>query len=432
MNDVIDSIGRWGSRSGLSVLDQGFASGANFLAAVLLARWLSPAEYGAYAVAFSVFLLLFAAYNAAVLEPASVIGPDSFPGRQTEYVLSLICVHIGLTVFFSVLVFVAALLMCSSGSPLVPVLFCLGLSIPFMPALWLVRRVCYLETKPRYALRGSVAYAILLTIGLLSLRLLDWVSAGGALLMMAVANACVSLGYLRAWNKLGGFRNYQRLCPVLRAVIREHWRYGKWLLAGAVFTWIISSIYSPLLGVFSRMEDAGGFRAMENLFLPASQALTALAFLFVPWVSRQTSLRGSPYMVRATGRITVGLGAFAAVYVIAVVGCGRWLIPIIYGKDYYNAGVSLLPYLAVPVVIRAVCDVGLGTVIRVSRRPDILFLGALCAGTFTATVGTWLVYRMGMHGAAVARMTSALVFGAIVVVPAIRLLREQRTKERSV
>ena len=53
---------RWVTKGGLAIVDQGLISGSNFLIGILLARWLMPEAYGAFALAFSVFLLLSYVY----------------------------------------------------------------------------------------------------------------------------------------------------------------------------------------------------------------------------------------------------------------------------------------------------------------------------------------------------------------------------------
>ena len=58
------------------MLDQGLISGSNFVIGVLLARWLLPAQYGAYALAFSVFLLVSFLHQALLTEPQRVFGPS--------------------------------------------------------------------------------------------------------------------------------------------------------------------------------------------------------------------------------------------------------------------------------------------------------------------------------------------------------------------
>ena len=48
----------WGVGGSLAILDQGLIAASNFVMGVLLARWLEPAQYGSYGLAFSIFLLL--------------------------------------------------------------------------------------------------------------------------------------------------------------------------------------------------------------------------------------------------------------------------------------------------------------------------------------------------------------------------------------
>src|SRR3954451_1960960 len=66
---LASKAGRWASKGGLAILDQGLISGSNFLIGILLARWLIPAEYGAFSLAFSVFLLLSYVYQSLLSEP---------------------------------------------------------------------------------------------------------------------------------------------------------------------------------------------------------------------------------------------------------------------------------------------------------------------------------------------------------------------------
>src|ERR1019366_3825617 len=59
----------WAGKGSLALLDQGLISGSNFLIGILLARWLVPEQYGAFSLAFSVFLLLSYVYHSLLSEP---------------------------------------------------------------------------------------------------------------------------------------------------------------------------------------------------------------------------------------------------------------------------------------------------------------------------------------------------------------------------
>src|SRR5260370_35171127 len=48
----------WATKGALAIGDQTFFAGTHFLLNVVLARWLTPVEYGAFALTYSVFVLL--------------------------------------------------------------------------------------------------------------------------------------------------------------------------------------------------------------------------------------------------------------------------------------------------------------------------------------------------------------------------------------
>ncbi len=70
---------------GLAILGQGTFAGAHFLMNVLLARWLPPEQYGAFALAYSGFLLFLMLYGACIYEPLIVFGSGRYAGRFQEY-----------------------------------------------------------------------------------------------------------------------------------------------------------------------------------------------------------------------------------------------------------------------------------------------------------------------------------------------------------
>src|SRR5574337_1323441 len=92
----------WLSKVFLAVMDQGLISGSNFVMSILLARWLSAEQYGAYALAFSIFLLLSQFYVSLLLEPMAVFGGSTYRYRQQGYLGALLWIHLGtaLLVFF--------------------------------------------------------------------------------------------------------------------------------------------------------------------------------------------------------------------------------------------------------------------------------------------------------------------------------------------
>src|SRR5437762_1863039 len=81
--------GAWAGRLFLAVVDQGLISGANFAVGILLARWMMPAEDGAYALAVSVFVRVGGPGGLMVLRAgAGIAGPDA-PARDAELLVGV-------------------------------------------------------------------------------------------------------------------------------------------------------------------------------------------------------------------------------------------------------------------------------------------------------------------------------------------------------
>jgi len=77
---ALESVLPWVKKSGFAILDQALFSGANFLVNILLARWLPPEDYGAFAVALSIYYLLLNLHTAVLTEPMMVFGAGKYRG----------------------------------------------------------------------------------------------------------------------------------------------------------------------------------------------------------------------------------------------------------------------------------------------------------------------------------------------------------------
>ena len=150
---------RWAAKGGLAILDQGLFAGANFVVNILLARWLTPEDYGAFALAYSIFLL-FAAFHTAILtEPMMVFGAGRYAGKFDRYLGILLRGHFALMVPASLVLAGVALLLGRLYSPSVEHAF-LGLAVAagFILLLWLLRKVFHVTSQPGWAVLGSATY----------------------------------------------------------------------------------------------------------------------------------------------------------------------------------------------------------------------------------------------------------------------------------
>jgi len=83
----------WSGKVAAALADQGVVAGSGLIVNILLARWLAPAQYGVYTVAFSIFLFCTGFHNALVIEPMSVFGPSSYRSYLRAYLGKVVRLH---------------------------------------------------------------------------------------------------------------------------------------------------------------------------------------------------------------------------------------------------------------------------------------------------------------------------------------------------
>jgi len=396
----------WLTKGALAISDQAFFAGAHFLLNVLLARWVASAEYGSFALAYSVFVLVGSLHLAIFVEPMLVFGASRYRERFEEYLGILLRGQFFLTVPASVCMVVAALLIRrwssgSSGNALLAMAF----ATPSILLLWVVRRAFYVKLQPAWAMCGSVLYLVVLVAILAVLHVVNGLSAVSAFVVMSVGAMLVSSVLLPRlhpeWvSRSGGLK--------VRDVALAHWRYARWSVAAAGAGWIPMNIYYLMLPAWFGLEEAAGLRVLMNLVNPVQHFLMALGPLLLPALVRHRLLGGKRRMNRtmmaALCVFLVTLGLFSG---------GLWTFralafQLLYGGKYqdYSSGpllLLLLSLLASSVV--AVVATGLMAL----ERPDNNFWSYVASSVVTLAVGLPLAAIRGVQGAAEGLLLSGLV-----------------------
>ncbi|MCC7176732.1 MAG: hypothetical protein IT159_16170 [Bryobacterales bacterium] len=401
------TLKRWSAPVAFSVADQALASGAHFGVSLLLARWLSPAEYGVFALVYAVFLFGAGIHNAVILEPMGAIGPAHYADCLGTYLGAVLWLHAGTCLVISAPLLAGAAALAAWASPLWPPLLAMAVAAPGMLLFWLARRACYLGSRPERAMLASLCYALLLAAGTGWLWRTGRISAGGIFLLMSGAGLAVSVG---VGNRLS-VRPAKALRigdgAFLRQAAQRHWGYARWSLGTTMLYWLANSLYLPLVGGLAGLKAVAAYRATDNLLLPMSQALTGAGHLLLPRLSRRHALGGKAQLRAAAVKIGLAASSAAGLYVAGILAFGTGLMRLAYGSDAYSAYFCMAPYLGAAVIIRALGDTGLGMALRAAGRPEAGFW-ATCAGTaVTLTAGLAMVWRFGAAGAAAGWMTSS-------------------------
>lgn len=389
---------RWLNKGSLAILDQGLISGSNFVVSILLARWLTPALYGAYAVAFGVFVLLTLIYSALVLEPMSVFGGGAYRSNVGSYVRSLLGIHLVLGDAALLIVGAVAVLLRAWGiAPEVAgALWGVALSAPCILFLWVIRRALYLRMAPGKATIGAFLYCALILSGLWLLNHWLLLSPFTALLLMGFAALCAG-GLLVILLYADPLARNAGASPHFAEICKRHWTYGRWALLTSLVAWIPAYIFYPLVTRFSGLAASGDLRALNNFVSPLDQTFAALSLLFLPYAARVQAERGVKDF-RALARNLFLLSIFASVaYWLVIVNFHVSLFGMLYSGRYSEVA-YLLPAVAVGSILWTAAY-GPAIALRAMESPKSVFLAYLVTTVVCITVGALATRAYGLKGA---------------------------------
>lgn len=392
-------------KGSLAILDQAFVGGSNFLIGILLARWLSPEQYGSYALAFSIFLLLSLVQQSLILEPQSVLGPAEFVDNLRGYLGSLLWLQAGLALTIGLVLGASAWIGHELGwsSHLVGALAGVAIAAPCVLLFWLFRGACYVKMSPVAAVQGSSLYCALI-VGLLVLTSHRGLMSPFLAFVLMGLGALITSVFLSL--RLRPSMTLRTGRTELTTIGRAHWIYGRWALASSVVTWLPWNVYYSVLG-HSSLEQAGELRAIMNLFLPLGQTLTALSLLLHPMVAQRLRKQGRAAVLRQAPEIVCLYAIGSILYWAVVIPFRVPLFRILYRGQY--ADVSLfLPWVAFASIFWFAAFAPPIT-LRALQAPSMVLIIYGAASAVTLLIGIPAARAYGLRGVILGTSLSSIV-----------------------
>jgi O-antigen/teichoic acid export membrane protein len=399
---------QWLSHGFWAVTDQGLFALTNFTVSVLLARWLSQSDFGVFAVAFSVLLLMATVHSALLTDPMLVFGPSRYQDRTAAYVRRLTLLHFALTAAMGaiLLLVVGLLTLLEPHFTAMTALAVLAVAAPAILFLWLVRRACYMESYPRRAAAASLIYALLVPVGMLLLRQAGILTAASALLILGLGSVLAG-----SWAMLRLIRSTSEPMTLGSApdVIRTHWSYGTWALGIGLLSWVPPNAVLLTLPLWHSLGDAGILRVTTIIILPVLNVYAALLPLLMPALVR-ARLSGH---LRSTTRMAMVLYVGLSIgYAPVVLIFGSPIAELLFGSQYSIGGATLWLLAAIPFVT-AVSTVS-GAVLLALERPDRMLWAYVAATAVTLLIGLPLVFAYGVNGALASMLLSTATTAILV------------------
>lgn len=394
-------------KASLALLAQALISGSNFFLSILLARWLLPGQYGAYTLAFSIFLFASSCHNALLLEPMAVLGPASYGKSLPVYVGRLIRFHFGIALVLALFVGLGAIAVphLSGATSLPAALWGACLGIPFILLFLVLRQAAYVNLRPDLAARGAVTYAIVMVLILYVLRFTGWITPFSAFATQAIAGLVGGV-FLITWirSQLNLFSD----TISMRSIWRQHWKYGRWVVLTAFVYWLSGQAYYFIAAAVLKIEDVGTVSALQNFVAPLSQFVTALSLLLLPWASARFASRDRPSFQRAINRISLLFVCAGVAYLACISVFGKWLTLVLYHGKYIRS-TGLIPVLAFSGALIAASQ-GPAIGLRAMQAPSGVFVAYSAAAALSILAGFTFTLHWGLVGNVFGMAMSSLCF----------------------
>lgn len=408
----------WVGKGSLAITDQGLFAGSNFLLNVLLARWLEPAEYGAFALAFSIFMILRIFHSGVFTEPMMVFGPGKYRERFNEYLGILLRGHFALMLPVVALLAGAAFMFGWLYSPTVEQPFlALAIAGPFIILLAPLRRAFYVWLNPGWSALGGGVYLLILLASVVGLHVAGRLTPAMAFLAMGATSLIVCVLFLVLLRPTLATDS-----STIQAVATDHWRYGKWAAAAAVPDWVVNNIYFLVLPAWGGLAEAGALKALLNLAMPAVQSFGALGVLLLPTLVRNRDFGGTRAMNR-TMKLSLGLFLLGSTCYLAVLWGFRLQIFHLLYAGKYAAFASWPLLLAGLLPLAQSLTIVVAGALRALEQPDLVFWSFVGGSAAALVFGVQLARNFGVGGALVGLVVSYVLNGVLLFILYKRCLR---------
>lgn len=403
LNKTRDRSGFW------SLADQGVVSLGNFLTNIVLARNLSPKEYGTYAVLLGVLLVMYTVHGAFVSYPLTLQGAAESP----SVLRALTAFSLWLTGGIGLVLGAGLMIGCwvagreSIGPWAAAAIVC-----------WLwqetARRGLMTHMKFRESVWGdgisylgqAAAVFVLSRVGRLSIESAFAAIAATSLLATVLQVTQLDMRSLRL----------QRA----RAQLYSFWKLSRWMVFSS-FTGIFSGQFLPwALALLRGAPLAGAFQALSNVAGVANPIFNSVANLIVP-ASAKAAIEHGP---KAAFRKAVDYGVQGSLlivpFLVLVLVWPHRVLSILYGagSQYASLGSPLRLFVAAQGIYYVA--VIAATLLNSLGHTRVTFTVLVTSAFVTIAFGVPLILYEGLLGAVATVMIGTLVRAVMVWVEALR------------
>lgn len=384
------------SRPVLSIADQGVVSAGNLLSVVIITRVCTQAEYGLYALAFTLVVAFAIAQQSLITEAYKVFVHRVEGEARRRYTGSTLLHQMVFALVATVGLGGAALAGALGGGDgavagvLAPLAAVMGLILVKEYA----RQINFALLRPGQALCLDGAVAGVQVALLAGLAWTGNLTAATAVLALGGAAGLSGL----AWLGLR-WRSFAPSRAEAGTDFWKNWTFGRWIFAyGILFTASVQS-YPWIINVFHGPEATGVYGACFMVVnLMTNPLVIGLGSFLGPKMAQAYALGGADALAPVVGKASmffvVALGAFCA----ALFFVGGWILVLLSGEKY--AGFGMVVFVLGLAQLAWAYTVPANSALYAMERSEVGFRALLFALGVTLTVGAGLVWARGPLGAA--------------------------------
>jgi len=408
---------KWILKSGSAIADQGLFAGSNFIVNLLLANWMTKEDYGAFAVAYAWFLLLQTLYDSVMVSPMTYYGPKKYNDQFKRYLGYVYQGHLLAGSAITLVLLAIAFGVFRFNSELLGLALAgMAIGAPLLLMRSMTREPFYILSMPQWSAVGGLIY-MLLNIGfVIGLHLADQLTPFSALVSMGAA---VFLTWL-SQSILILKPQFRDRTDTLnsRAVVADHWQYGRWSLPSRWLQWLSANFATLLIPLIPALGLVGSasLKAAMNLVMPIFMTSAAMVSLLTPIYVRTYDKQGKAALHRRMIRMVSLISFLTGGYALFMILFGKGLISFLYNGKY-DADISFL-FVALIALVPMITTISrnLDAALMAMGKIKLTFQSKVLPTIMTVVLDILLITRLGVTGyAIVALVTAAMTLGLLIL-----------------
>jgi O-antigen/teichoic acid export membrane protein len=283
-----------------------------------------------------------------------------------------------------------------------------------------VRRVALAWLEIKDAVVMDTAVSIVQVGAVLWLAQMGRLSAGSALLAIALAN-CIAIAWIFLWKKR------DRIAINVADAFAdgsENWSFSKWLLPGAILTLFCEAAYRWFVPLTHGLDSLAIFVAAMSLIRILNPLIVGLSNWSNPLSSNTYAREGAEGLYRLTRRATALLLGVVSFCLPIFIFWGGTIVAFLFGDKYLGTG-PVVTALALGMLVQALL-LPVDSALLALQQGRFLLMVVSVRLVLTYTLGLALTWKWGPVGAGYGMFISSTAMLVMDWVYFTKLIREGR------